>query len=315
MMLDRKLHTYLRLGASLYTPSTHEDLEAVVNGRKLSSARSLILCTEDAVLEKDVPAALENLRQVLPKLQPSSTLRFIRVRSLEVLRLCCEMPAITKIDGFVLPKITADNFGAYAELFSQYPELYVMPTLETKEAFNITEMTKLCQLMSHSAVLPQLLAIRIGGNDLLNVIGSRRNPSRTIYETPLSYVISMLVSVFKSNGFYLTAPVSESLADMTQLETEVSLDLDHGLFGKTAVYPQQIAVIEAQYQVSEADLEMATAILQPNAPAVFRLHGTMCEPATHRNWAEQIVERAAIYGLKMKPVLLERTSHATLAAF
>ena len=47
-------------------------------------------------------------------------------------------------------------------------------------------------------------------------------------------------------------------------------------------------------------LEMAERILEGSAPAVFRLHDAMCEPATHRRWAEQLCERARLYGVREK---------------
>lgn len=69
-----------------------------------------------------------------------------------------------------------------------------------------------------------------------------------------------------------------------------------GLVCKTAIHPSQIHIIEKHYEVNNQDIEMAEAILDKDAPAVFRMHGTMCEPATHRKWAEQILIRLNVYG-------------------
>ena len=41
---------YEELGASLYVPATRGDLAAILTGRRFDGLRSLILCTEDAVL-------------------------------------------------------------------------------------------------------------------------------------------------------------------------------------------------------------------------------------------------------------------------
>jgi len=71
-----------------------------------------------------------------------------------------------------------------------------------------------------------------------------------------------------------------------------------GLFGKTAIHPNQIPVIEAGFRVSPKDLEEAKRILMPDAAAVFKMNGRMCEPTTHTKWAQAIVERAGIYGVK-----------------
>ena len=41
----------------------------------------------------------------------------------------------------------------------------------------------------------------IGGNDLLNLLGLRRQRGHTLYETPLGAVIARLVTTFKPHGF------------------------------------------------------------------------------------------------------------------
>ena len=68
------------------------------------------------------------------------------------------------------------------------------------------------------------------------------------------------------------------------LAQEVHEDLRHGLTGKTAIHPEQIAIIEQHYRVSTAERELADAILASEA-AVFKHEHTMQETATHRNWA------------------------------
>ena len=51
------------------------------------------------------------------------------------------------------------------------------------------------------------------------------------------------------------------------------------------------------YAVSPEDLSMAENLLADDAPAVFRMHDTMCERTTHASWARQILERADVYGV------------------
>ena len=55
----------------------------------------------------------------------------------------------------------------------------------------------------------RILVLRIGGNDLLNLLGLRRQRGHTLYETPLGAVIARLVTTFKPHGFRLSAPVFE----------------------------------------------------------------------------------------------------------
>ena len=41
----------------------------------------------------------------------------------------------------------------------------------------------------------RIIALRIGGNDLMGCLGLRRNPATTLYNTPMGYVIPMLAGV------------------------------------------------------------------------------------------------------------------------
>jgi citrate lyase beta subunit len=144
----------------------------------------------------------------------------------------------------------------------------------------------------------RVLAIRIGGNDLLQTIGARRSTLRTIYEGPLASTVAGLVATFAPYGFLLSAPVFEHFASDALLREEVERDVEHGLLTKTVIHPRQIEVVESGYAVARGELAEARAILAPESPAVFAISGSMCEPATHRRWARTIVKRAELFGLR-----------------
>lgn len=289
------------LGASLYLPATRTDLIDVVRGVKLSNVRSVIFCTEDSVNLNDLGVAIENLREPVRALTRSSPqMRFIRVRNPEVMRLVLALPGIEKLDGFVLPKVTRSALAEYLKLLRGTRHL-IMPTLETKEVFDEREMAALRRVMDKDTVRERVLSLRIGGNDLLSILGMRRPRGRTLYQTSLGQVIARLVTTFKPAGFNLSAPVFEYLNDVETLEREVEEDLAHGLVGKTAIHPDQVPLIHACYRVGVSDLEMAHRILREDAPAVFRMNDSMCEPATHRNWARNLCKSASCFGLHQSP--------------
>ena len=291
----------LQLGASLYMPAIRADLAAHANGEKLPFLRSMIFCTEDAVRLDQLEEALQNLKEALPLFRPTQALRFIRVRNPQVLSEVLRMPGIKNVDGFVLPKATRKNIGRYLELLSKNDGFLLMPTLEDSDVFIPSEMVKFRNLLLKSNVRGRILSLRIGGSDLLHQLGVRRSPRRSVYDTALGGAIAMLSGIFLPHGFNLSAPVFEGLASPKVLAQEVERDLLHGLFGKTAVHPDQIAQIEKAYRVAAKDFEMATLMLEQSAPAVFRMHDTMCEAATHRHWARAILDRAAIYGIAGRP--------------
>ncbi|MDZ7620905.1 MAG: HpcH/HpaI aldolase/citrate lyase family protein, partial [Candidatus Competibacteraceae bacterium] len=149
----------------------------------------------------------------------------------------------------------------------------------------------------HAGWSGSVLGLRIGGNDLLNLLGIRRARGATIYDTPLRGVIADLVCIFHPGGYRLSAPVFDYLDTPHVLAREVDADLQHGLVGKTVIHPSQIPVIEARYRVPHVDYEMALAVLAPEAAAVFTLHDAFCEPTTHQRWAAGILERARVFGV------------------
>jgi citrate lyase beta subunit len=288
---------HLELGASLYVPSLREDLVEVGNRWKYPELRSVIFCTEDSVREEDLGRALDRLASALRRLEPAPILRFVRPRNPGVLREILQMEGVERVDGFVFPKVNGERFSEYWSAMSPESKYLVMVTLETIEVFDPGAMMALRQILLAPGVRDRILSLRIGGNDLFQLLGMRRNRRRTVYESPIGLTISQLVTFFRPHGFNLTAPVYEFLDAPQVLALEVEHDLDHGLFGKTAIHPDQIAVIERGYQVREDEAEVARKILEVSAPAVFRMMGAMCEPATHRAWATMIEARARIYGI------------------
>jgi citrate lyase beta subunit len=284
------------LGASLYVPATHKYLMDVASGTRLGNVRSLIMCTEDAVADRELSYALFNLSLVLANMPVASQAeRFVRVRNLDVMARVLAMPGADKLTGFVIPKATQYNLPMYLNLVRDTAHM-LMPTLETAEVFYDAEMHALRHLISSPGIRERVVALRIGGNDLLALLGLRRPRNMTIYRTPLGPVIGRLVTTFRPHGFALTAPVFEHLDLPHLLDEEVNEDLAHGMVGKTAIHPSQIDPIESHYRVSASDLEEASAILRPDSPAVFAMNQSMCEVATHRAWAESTLERSRLFG-------------------
>ena len=292
------------IGASLYVPTTHKNLLKIADGHMLGELRSLIFCTEDAVGENELDYALVNLSMTLKNMviRPF-TKRFVRVRNPLVLKLILDMPGSNKLSGFVIPKATTNNFDSY---FNQIRKSHfkLMPTLETVEVFDESEMKLFRKHMERPGVRDHILALRIGGNDLLALLGIRRPRNVTIYRTPLGSVISKLVTTFRPYGFSLTAPVFEHLDRGDLLAQEVAEDIVHGMLGKTAIHPDQVALIESHYRVEQSDIEVAMKIIDMKSPAVFKMNESMCEIATHHDWALSIVEQARIFGLHQTELVL-----------
>lgn len=282
------------LGATLYLPAIHKDLHQVVMANKISGLRSLVICLEDAVKESDVQYALVCLHNLLKEMEKRGTqvrnrpMLFVRPRTYEMAADLSSWALIEHIDGFVIPKLSLENMTYWRNSLS-HEQLTLMPTLESVEIFDPTYALELANTLQKN-FNDKILAIRIGGNDLLGGLGLRRPENTTIYDTPMRFLISMLCGILSPRGFYLTAPVFENIQNLDLLKQEISLDLNHGLVGKTAIHPDQIDLINRSFSVKKDDLESASAIVATEAPAVFKYKGIMSEPATHMKWALKTIE-------------------------
>ncbi len=289
----------LSLGATLYMPATRPDLWAVVKGEKYPELRSLVICLEDAITEPEIEFAKQNLKQLLQQIQQQQRLEhhprvFIRPRHIAMAAELAEWNEITALDGMVLPKFGLASFKQWLSVLPA--DLHYMPTLETADSFDMGQMKELRQALPE---FHNVLVLRVGGNDLLNCLALRRPTDMTLYQTPVGTLIANLAGQFLPYGFALSAPVCEHFSQVKLLQDELYLDLQHGLSGKTVIHPAQISIVHQAYQVNEIELKQAQGILLDGSKAVFACHGSMLEPATHRRWAERILERARVFGLKV----------------
>ncbi len=287
------MHEAYKLGASLYVPAVHNKLLPALRGDLYPAVRSLIACTEDSLRDSDVPRALAHIRGLLPSLpsRASGPLRFIRARNPEVLGELLSMRGIDRIHGFVIPKADMDSLPAYERLLAGR-EFWIMPTLETSPVFDLLGQREIRMYLQASTIKRQVLACRIGGNDLLRMLSMKRKRGGTLYETPLGILIQQLVLSFLPYGFQLTAPVFDFVDDPDTLLNETQIDVMMGLIGKTAIHPSQVSVIERALAVSDEDLRTAREILGSNT-AVFKFNGAMMERTVHEPWAQSVIARGA----------------------
>jgi citrate lyase beta subunit len=286
------------LGATMYVPALHKDAVAVLAGTKVPRLRSVVLCTEDSIREDQVEPAMERLELILPQIknQGPGPQVFLRPRHQDILRRIVQTPGSELLKGFVLPKVSPENLEESLKIMEAHPHHQMMVTLETRDAIEPDRLRAIRSILLDPQVRPRVKALRIGGNDLMNLMGLRRPKHKTLYDTPMGWIISQIVTVFAPDGFSLTAPVFERLDDEELLRKELAADLQHGLVGKTAIHPRQVPLIDSFFRVEDEDVEIARHLLSAKAEAVFQMGGAMCEVSTHGNWAHRTLRRAELFG-------------------
>jgi citrate lyase beta subunit len=284
-------------GACLYLPSTHPRLEDVVCGQFIPELRVAVICLEDALASHAVEAGLRTLRALHAGAGRSPAMRvYIRPRGPEMLRTILAWGPTTQWDGYVVPKLGLSNLNTWLNLLDKGSTPF-MPILETEDVFCPARLGVMLTALTHPDVSPRISAVRFGAADLFGVLGTRRSPRRTLYESILGPTISTAAVRFMSAGLPVAAPVCENLVPDGVVAEEVAQDVEAGFIGKTAVNPAQVRLINTAFAVSRTELEEARAVLG-STEAVFRLNGTLCEVGPHSRWARRVLQRHEVFGVR-----------------
>ena len=170
-----------------------------------------------------------------------------------------------------------------------------MPILETKDVFSSFKLHDI--LKELKPFKERILVIRIGGEDILSMLGMMRDCKKSIYEVlPLYIILSTIINLFKPNGFEVSSAVNACFQDEKTLLRELESDKEHQLFNKTCIHPKQAQTIQDSYKVLIDDYEVAIKLIE-GTEAIFSHKGRMYEKTTHSNWAKSIVSRYQNYGV------------------
>lgn len=316
----------LKIGALLYSPAANRNIVRHILEGDFFAPYSVALCLEDTISNDYVETAEQILCEIISELALAkkayadkfSPLIFIRVRSSEQLAKVALMlqDYAEAITGFIFPKFSLTNIDDYLQTLSEINKqhakpFYMMPILESSDLVDLAKRTHtLCSIKEKlDAVRELVLNVRVGGNDFCNYFGLRRNSNETIYDIGcVRDILTNILTVF-AGDYVVSGPVWEYFADDNDawqkgLMRELQLDRLNGFIGKTAIHPKQIPVILQSLQPSQEDFVDAQSIItaynNPQGIAVAKSAkgGRMNEFITHYNWAQRIIQLAAIYGVR-----------------
>jgi citrate lyase beta subunit len=211
--------------------------------------------------------------------------------------------------------------------------LYAMPILETTE-IGYVETRRAClrDLAELFADYPEhVLCVRIGGTDLAGIFGLRRDRDTTIWDVAVvrDAVADILNQFAREGRHVVTGAVWEHIPgprlfkpslrqspfhnqhegslrqrliseDVDALIREVSLDKNNGIYGKTVIHPTHVSIVNSLLCVTQGEYDDARAIArtrESGGGVTASPYGRMNESGPHSLWADQIVARAAIYGV------------------
>jgi citrate lyase beta subunit len=213
------------LGATLYCPATRSELAEDIRRRAAEGVVSVVVCLEDSVADADLADAERNAITQLKNLEASGgpvPMVFVRVRSVEQIPMLLAALGehVGVLTGFVIPKFTEENGGAYLDEVVAASDrlgrrLLVMPVLESTELSFVE--TRVSSLLGARRLLDKyrqhVPAIRIGATDLSGLYGLRRAREFTVWDVRVvADVISSVVNVFgrlDGTGYVVAGPVWE----------------------------------------------------------------------------------------------------------
>lgn len=221
------------LGATLYMPATRPNIHQDILSNKHKGLTSLVMDLEDAVGDKQVHSAEQQLIQQLLKLYEELQkgfltiadfpLMFIRIRNLEQFKRVTEQlgRATQLLTGAVLPKFNGEHgeelLKEVRRIHSGQHPFYAMPILESAKVIQkesrMDELIEIKQLVDRYK--DNVLNIRIGATDFCGLYGIRRSADITVYDIAvLRDCISDIINVFgrQTSAYVVSGPVWEYFA-------------------------------------------------------------------------------------------------------
>jgi len=273
------------LGATMYMPGTKNFYDAIIT-KKYPGLTSLVMCFEDACKEEDVPAAEENVLNLLNKLNSAIEegiisadeipLIIFRVRNLDQFKHFAERltpDQVHLITAFNFPKFDKESGEAYFAYLKTLNEkfdeiIYGMPILESKYMAyienRIDELTNVKRILDKYQDL--VLNVRVGGTDWSSVFGVRRGINYTIYDIlTVSDCLKDVLNVFsRHNDYSVSGPVWEYFRATKEMKFEDMPDsINASLFRRETLINDAVDGLLRELLLDRANGFIGKTIIHP----------------------------------------------------
>ena len=273
----------MMLRSLLFVPGDRPD--RMVKAASTSGADALILDLEDSVAPECKDKARADIANFLaePRILPL----FVRINPIDSGLAEADLKAILSAnpDGVVLPK---SEGAATVRRVLDWTDLPILPiATETPAA--------VFALGSYSEVADQLFGLTWGAEDLPAAIGATtsREPDGS-YTAPYQLARSLTLFGAHAAGIPAIETVYPDFRDLDGLRLYAERGYRDGFTGMMAIHPVQVAVINAAFTPSEAQVAHARSVVaafaaNPGAGAL-QLDGRMID-APHLKAAQRLLGR------------------------
>ncbi len=236
----------------LFVPGDSERKQVKALG---SEADALILDLEDSVDPAQRDAARQQVHGLLAGKRAKPL--WVRTNGTESGALADDLAAVLpgRPDGIVLPKVSGvREIAAVAAKLPPATKLLAIVTETPRALLSFGEYA--------AGVDPKVAALTWGMEDLAAALGasSQRNDDGSL-TAPFALARSLCLIAAAAAGVQAIDGVYTDFRDREGLSREAERARRDGFTGKLAIHPDQVAVINAAFTPSEADVERARRIV------------------------------------------------------
>jgi (3S)-malyl-CoA thioesterase len=259
-----------RVRSALYVPASNA--RALYKARGLA-ADMLIIDLEDAVADTDKASARQ---AAIAEMQDGFPGKLVALR-------------INASDSrYFLDDMAAAN--------ACNPDLLVVPKVESpaqidglgRAVIAMVETPAGLYAAREIAAHPSIAGLIAGTNDIAAATGIRPGPKRE----GLELALQMIILAAASAGKPAFDGVNNALDDMVSFDAECRQGRHYGFVGKTLIHPNQIAIANAAFGSSVAEIAEARELVAAARGGAQRFRGRMIE-SMHVEEAQRTIDRAA----------------------
>ncbi len=225
----------------LYIPGSKERALEKAKGLPVDA---IIFDLEDAVAIDEKDNARELLAQTLKDGDFGSRARIVRVNGLDTEWGAKDIAAFVgaDIEAILIPKVSsAAHVQAVADLIPDVP-LWAM--METPAG-----MLNAAEIAAH----PRMAGFVMGTNDLAKELKCRFRADRL----PMLTSLQLCLLAGRAEGIPVIDGVYNAFKDDEGLQAECDQGRDMGFDGKTLIHPAQVAITNAAFAPTEAEIDLA----------------------------------------------------------
>ncbi len=228
--------------SALYIPGSKQ--RALEKARDLA-CDAIIFDLEDAVTAEEKVTARTVLADTLHSTDYGIRARIVRVNGLDTIWGCDDVAAFADhpgVDALLIPKVNGPDDLEAVEVMAPGKPLWAM--MET-----CAGMLNANAIAAH----PALQGMVMGTNDLARELGSRPRADRL----PLQASLCLCLLAARAHGRIILDGVYNTFKDEAGLLAECVQGRDLGFDGKTLIHPAQLAIANAEFGPSAAEVSLA----------------------------------------------------------